>query len=280
MAVHADVHECEATMSMTTLAKESGLAKRETASRNVARLEDVYGVIRTVGLKSAGGKTSTYTFTFQVNRDCGVTVDDGNRDATVTVNRDSGDDSGAATVTPQSATVTPQSDTVTPASQEGFKGFKEIQRKKGKVARSLASDSSKGIGQAEVSALTDYVLEVAFAASDGRLTQTNGQRIAIAKAVATYRPTREQIKTVVEKFVDGIGDKPNDFSFACNKFAPAMRSGFAAQIAKEIADAKLATSVAASIETGVASRRADSDARAERIREEEKLAARLGDSPF
>jgi hypothetical protein len=280
MAIHADVHKCEATMSMTTLAAESGLAKRETASRNVTTMEEVYGVIRTVGLKSAGGKTSTYTFTFQVNRDCGVTVEDGNCDRSVTVDRDSGDVSSKPTVILESATVTPQSDTVTPASQEGFKGLKEVQRKKGKDARSLASDARQNLGQDEVTTLTDYVLETAFSASDGKLTVNGPQRAAIAKAVARYRPTRDEIKAVVDKFVDGIPDTAKDFSFACPKFAQAVASGLSAQITKEIADAKLADSVAKSIEIGMAARRSESDARAEKIREEHELAEALGDSPF
>ena len=49
---------------------------------------------------------------------------------------------------------------------------------------------------------------------------------------------------------------------------------------KKAADAALAASVATSIETGVEARRAEADARKKRIDEEEKLAEKLGDSPF
>lgn len=114
MAVHASYEEAEANMSMTLLAAEAGLKRRETASRIVERLE-AKGVIAAVnGSHSKGGrcKTTTFVFTFNENPDSGVTVfhakDDENRDLRVTVH---------------AKTVTENAETVTPQSHEGFKVF-------------------------------------------------------------------------------------------------------------------------------------------------------------
>ena len=130
MAVHADFQKTEATMSMTTLAEESGLKNRQTASLIVKRLETA-GVIRTA-VHSKGGRsqTTTYVFTFATNRDSGVTVTD-NRNSPVAVsetetatldanNCNSDGDSNAETATQNAETATPQL-------HEGFEG----KRKKG-----------------------------------------------------------------------------------------------------------------------------------------------------
>ena len=110
ITLHADYQKAEATMSMTTLAEESGLKNRETASRVTKRLES-YGIIRVVGSRSGGGAPTKYAVTFTVNRDCGVTAKEPrNRDSGVTVedkltvtepksNRDSGAEKAASTVT-------------------------------------------------------------------------------------------------------------------------------------------------------------------------------------
>jgi hypothetical protein len=88
MAVHASFKECEADMSMTTLAHESGLKNRETASRIVKKLETVYGIIQAVGNHSGGRTSTTYVFTFAYDRDSGITVDGAsNRDSGITVEK-------------------------------------------------------------------------------------------------------------------------------------------------------------------------------------------------
>lgn len=74
IASHADYQNCECHASMTTLAAESGLKNRETASRISKRLETDYGIIKAVGGHSGGRMPTVYTFTMEVNRDCGITV--------------------------------------------------------------------------------------------------------------------------------------------------------------------------------------------------------------
>ena len=84
MAAHADFKNAEATMSMTTLAKESGLKNRETASRITKRLE-TFGILRAVGPRTGGEMPTKYAFTFTVNRGCRVTVEHSHtRDSGVT----------------------------------------------------------------------------------------------------------------------------------------------------------------------------------------------------
>lgn len=73
IASHADYQNCECSASMGTLAAESGLKNRETASRISKRLED-YGIIKAVGGHSEGRTPTIYTFTMEVNCDCGITV--------------------------------------------------------------------------------------------------------------------------------------------------------------------------------------------------------------
>ena len=74
IASHADYQNCECRASMTTLAAESGLKNRETASRIAKRLEIDYGIIKAVGGHSGGKTPTVYTFTMEVNRDSTVTV--------------------------------------------------------------------------------------------------------------------------------------------------------------------------------------------------------------
>jgi hypothetical protein len=136
-------------MSMTTLAEESGVKNRETASRIVTRLE-AYGIIRAVSHKKGGrGQTTRYQFTFTVNRDSGVTVKgDSNRDSGVTVkkpntvtretvNCDSGEGQG-------SETVTQNAETVTGESHEGFKVQSKEEKKAAPTPKPSPPLFSKG----------------------------------------------------------------------------------------------------------------------------------------
>lgn len=113
IACHADQKNAIATMSMTTLAEESGIKNRETASRIVKRLEENYGIIRAVSgthSKGGSGQTTAFQFTFTVKPGSGLTVEGDPETVTRTV------------TLPQKETVTPRvtlitDGTVTPGSQ-------------------------------------------------------------------------------------------------------------------------------------------------------------------
>jgi hypothetical protein len=124
MAVHASAEECKCTAGMTLLAAESGLKTRETASRIATKLETKYGIIKPIGSRSGGRISTTYTFTFSVNRDCGITDDESNRDSGVTVE---GSKKGS-TVTFGAPTVTWGTPTVTRESHEGFKVLRKVKK--------------------------------------------------------------------------------------------------------------------------------------------------------
>ncbi|HXA78734.1 MAG TPA: hypothetical protein VNV41_16485 [Candidatus Acidoferrales bacterium] len=147
MAQHADFKNAECSMSMTTLAEEAGLKNRETASRVVARLVG-YGITRPKIRVSKGGRgvTTTYVFTFNVNRDSGVTVkpprNPSNRDSGITVkpaetvtqppnNCDSEKNNCDSTPPKTPLTVTPQS-------HEGISKELPKEEREGKTPHSLA----------------------------------------------------------------------------------------------------------------------------------------------
>lgn len=149
IASHADYLKCECTASMSTIATESGFKNRETASRITKRLEIDYGVIKAVGAHSGGKIPTTYTFTMEVNRDCGITVAVSREGATVTQDKSNRDSDEGSTVTGIRPTVTQNASTVTGESHEGIKVFEGTEksflhsRNEGKIDQSISFSKPK-----------------------------------------------------------------------------------------------------------------------------------------
>jgi hypothetical protein len=100
----------------------------------------------------------------------------------------------------------------------------------------------------------------------------------VAKMLAEN--SQEDIQEAFKEYADGL----DDFGLK-NSVRAFFKDGAGAGIIlarrqKKAADAKLAVSIAMSIDTGVEARRAEADARKKKIDDEEKLADKLGDSPF
>lgn len=205
MAGHADYKNCEATMGMQTLADAAGLEIRTSASEVVTRLLD-YGVIKTVGGRSGGRRPSIYTFTFDVNRDSGITVEEPNRSPEPTdepSNRrpqPTVKESNRRPSEPQ-----PSSEgapTVVPSRHEGFKGLKERQREGQKTA-SLSSNTKAG--QAEHPQVKLIVKAVDRAEPNAQISSFDRKDLSKLLYKNQPLPDAKVVKASI-KYVTGMND--------------------------------------------------------------------------
>jgi hypothetical protein len=186
--------------SMQTVAHESGLKDRETASRITSRLVSASLLLTDSRSKGGRGKTTIYRFNYSLeNCDSRITVctlknvtpQSQLQQLTVTeqaINCDCGD-----AVSPE--TVTQKPETVTLQSHEGVEGFKR-REKKGK-APALSSE--------RIEELAEYVVEVA-SEGDSRANFRSKDIEAVKKAIAKMKPNEAQLKAIVTETVRHLDD--------------------------------------------------------------------------
>ena len=198
IARHANVKECEANMSMTTVAEESGLKNRETASRIATRLES-YGIIRAVGPRSGGRTPTTYTFTFAVNSDSGITVKDSTTVTGEVANRDS---DLPSTVTETGTTVTQNASTVTGESHEGFK----VLEGKSKESEGTAKNSSLALFTSKASGKdVDELIAVALDEDPGAQFSRK-DKAELLQLLDEVHPDRDWLLAWVRRQVQGYDE--------------------------------------------------------------------------
>ena len=232
LAVHADFNTAIAFMSMTTLAAESGLQNRQTASLNVARLES-YGIIRVVGKRSGGRVPTKYQFTFKVDRGSEITIsptatdgesnrtpqsaveDEPNRNSGIAVetsNRNSGvavEENPTATLNTSNRnsdrskcrpTATQNAPTAT---GELHEGFKELQFKEEKKAEATPKPSPPPFSKSgtEESSRPKIDLAVAEKLTDGIIAHAKG----INKRASFSGKSKTDLKEAICKTITANG---------------------------------------------------------------------------
>jgi hypothetical protein len=220
LAVHADFNTAIAFMSMTTLAAESGLQNRQTASLNVARLES-YGIIRVVGKRSGGRVPTKYQFTFKVDRGSEITISptatdgESNRNSGIAVetsNRNSGiavEENPTATLNKPNRnsdgskcrpTATQNAPTAT---GELHEGFKELQFKEERKAESTPKPSPPlfSKGGTEESSRPKIDLAVAEKLTDGIIAHAKG----INKRASFSGKSKTDLKEAICKTITANG---------------------------------------------------------------------------
>lgn len=277
IAVHADVKNCEATMSMKTLADESGLRKRETASRIVKKLETIYGVIQAVGSRSGGKRPTKYTFTFAVNRDSGITViGQANRDSDEGadgVNRDFG----------VGSIVTQNAPTVTGESHEGFKGLKEKKEKEQSLANSAPAHSSfksTAAGRKYAKDLVDEIKKVAMSVSDGKAVFYGKHRQAIEAVILEYNPDRADVLAAVRARVLDMNGDSFRLSHCGSELAECLPALVQYKADEKAARERQEADARASIEAGHAKFLKEQAELLRKRAEEDELAERFAKNPF
>jgi hypothetical protein len=128
--------------------------------------------------------------------------------------------------------------------------------------------------------LVEDIKRVALKLTEGAATFYPKASRAMAKTILEKNLDRESVLLAVrERVLDIAGDSfrlQHCGSELAEMLGPIVEYKIEAKEAKESEE----RNVAASIEAGIASRRAASDTASARIRAEEELAAKLGDSPF
>jgi hypothetical protein len=202
IAVHADYKNCQANMSMQTLAEESGLKHRQAASQIVSRLLE-YGIIHTIGSRSGGRKPSTYQFTFAVNRDCGITIKDeeSNRNWEQTVedyqpqpNRNS------RIVQPQSEPSPTAIKNAPTVRRSGHEGFKETEGREGEKETATAARSLNPSGVDEL-----LVLKVAKETKPNAVFSQKSLG-DIRAVLRSKQPTQAEVIPVVQDAIHRMDD--------------------------------------------------------------------------
>ncbi len=214
--------------AMQTVADESSLKDRETASRITSRLVDANLLLTDNRSKGGRGKTTVYRFNYALeNCDSRITVcthktvTPQSQLVPKTVIESGGNcDSGDA-VSPE--TVTQNAETVTGESHEGIEGVKEKEKKGAKKSPAFSTE--------RIEELAEYVVEIATEA-DSRANFRSKDIDAIKRAVAKAKPTEAQLKAVVTETVRHLDDF--DIKHAGDLIAAALSGKIRVQHKREV----------------------------------------------
>jgi hypothetical protein len=198
--------------AMSTLAAESGIRNRQTASDVVRRLLSK-GVITTEKVSRGGrGKTTVYRFNYSlINCNSGVTVFADNCNSPIAVLTDS----NAETATPESINCKSEGPKLQPkdpetATGELHEGFKEFEGKREEREReneklSLTHDSIKANGQEKV--LANLIVRIAKQAKpQAAFTQKAKNQLESQLSEIVPPPTDAELDQAVTAQVSGMDD--------------------------------------------------------------------------
>jgi hypothetical protein len=200
-----DSHKGEGSFpGMTTVADESCLKNRQTATDVVKRLV-AKGVITTDSLSRGGrGKTTVYRFNYALtNCNPEVTVASDNCNSRIAVSTPNTATQTPVNCNPVEAKLQPWNpETATGELHEGVEGVNE----KGKKEEAHVSFSDERTEE-----LTDLVVEIATR-TDRRVSFIPSNLRGIARAIKRKKPTDEELTAVVREMVQVLTDKNVTFA--------------------------------------------------------------------